>query len=191
MSSPTALSLSNCVLSAIMSGILLFGGVANAFSLHFFLNQRPATTTSVIFRMISSVDLMTCFQASLVFRFQIHSQQIGQVNLSVQFRELDLINCSSLPAGFASADNILYQQIRCGIQLSLPLFHLGLPQQPHHAALHVPRGCPLHFSLPHSPQALVSRDPTCCDTPVARIRSGFGGWDLFSSTLVPSHKLHV
>ena len=73
MSSTTALSLSNCVLSAIMSGILLFGGVANAFSLHFFLNQRPATTTSVIFRMISSADLMTCFQASWVSRFLIYS----------------------------------------------------------------------------------------------------------------------
>lgn len=56
---------SNYVLSVIMSGIFLFGGISNTFSLHFFLKQRPVTATGVIFRMITLVDLMTCVQASL------------------------------------------------------------------------------------------------------------------------------
>ena len=64
---PTAtssLTISNCILSVVMSGIFLFGGVSNVFSLHFFLKQRPVNATGVTFRMITLVDLMTCIQAS-------------------------------------------------------------------------------------------------------------------------------
>ena len=60
----SSLTTSNCILSVVMSGIFLFGGASNVFSLHFFLKQRPVNATVVTFRMITLVDLMTCIQAS-------------------------------------------------------------------------------------------------------------------------------